>query len=204
MSTPFYVSDSFTHTISDFEAHGVWHTPGPFNMEHTWGPGEPVDVELTAGEFGFIVYAGPSNQGVNADVWMCLYDLSLPHPPGTPAPPLIINGSPVGLLFTTLARLPMAPANLMNAVCRYGEYADARRTLSQPIRVGGITTPATGGPFQIGALMRFFGGDGLLCAYQYFMQGNVLAASAPPPPPASSVFTLTTPAGTYQWPVTVL
>ena len=201
MSTPFYVSESFTHTISDFASTGQWHTPGPFNMEHVWGNNAFVDLELVAGEFGLVVYAGPSNNGINADVWMCLYDLS--QVVNRIAQPVIIGGSPVGLYFLTQGGVPMAPANLMNAVCKYGEYADARRALKQPIRVGGVTTPTTGGPFQVGALMRFFGESGVLCAYQYFMQGSVLASSPPSPPPSSSNLTLTTPTGVnYSWPAT--
>ena len=92
----------------------------------------------------------------------------------------------------------MGDGILMNGVHRYGQYARAARYLKDPIRLGGVTTPATGGPFQIGALMRFFGGGGVM-SYQYFLQGRVVGE-----PSATTEFMLTTPNGTYTWSVEAL
>ncbi len=193
MSTSFYVSDSFT--VSPF-VDAAWHFPGPANMEHTWGVNAPVTILWEAGEFGAVAFGSDLLQGFNADVLMCLYDLS--NVVGGIAQPVLVGGQPVILKFLTEAGLAMSDGILMNSVHRYGQYARAARYLKTPISLGGVTTPATGGPFQIGALMRFFGGGGVI-SYQYFLQGSVPSASPPPP---SSNFTLTTPTGAYQWPVT--
>ncbi len=168
--TPFYVSDSFT--IQSVQ-NGVWHYPGTFNMEHTWGPNQAVEADFLGGEFGFILYQDGSALGVNGDVYIGLYDLSTTPP--TPVPDSRLK-------YLTSTGLPMAEATLMNNVGRIGLVSSAGgRYVPKPIRLGGVTTPATGGPFQIGAHMRFFTGNvGVPLAYQYFIQGEVVGTTAPP------------------------
>jgi len=165
----FYVSDSFT--LAPFN-YGAWHYPGPANMEHTWGNSQPVTVEWHAGEFGAVAFGSDLLQGFNADVLMCLYDLG--NVVGDIAQPVLVGGQPVILKFLTSTGAAMGDGILMNGVHRYGQYARAARALKDPIALGGVTTPATSGPFQIGALMRFFGGDSVM-SYQYFLQGTVPA-----------------------------
>ncbi len=174
--TPFFVSDSFT--IQSVQ-NGVWHYPGTFNMEHTWGPSQAVEVDFLGGEFGFVLYQDGAALGVNGDVYIGLYDLSTTPP--TPVPDSRLK-------YMTSTGLPMAEATLMNNVGRIGLVSSAGgRYVSKPIRLGGITTPATGGPFQIGAHMRFFTGNvGVPLAYQYFIQGEVVGSTPPPPPPTGA------------------
>ena len=199
--TMWYVSDSFT--VNPF-VNAAWHFTGPANMEHTWAQSSPVTVEWDAGEFGAVAFGSDLLQGFNADVFLCLYDLS--NIVGGIAQPVLVAGQPVILKFLTSTGAAMGDGILMNGVHRYGQYARAARALKDPISLGGVTTPATGGPFQIGALMRFFGGDSVM-SYQYFMQGRVMGTPPPPPPPPPPVateFALITPNGTWKWPVTVV
>ena len=181
--TPFYVSDSFTLNFQDFASTGVWHTPGPANMEKTWGQGQPVTVEWRAGEFGAVAFASDALSGFNADVYMCLYDLG--NIVGGSAQPVLVGGQPVILKYLTIGGAAMGDGLLLNGVHRYGQYARAARAIKDPIRLGGVTTPATGGPFQVGALMRFFGSGGVM-SYQYFLQGaadpNIVSVSSPGSP----------------------
>ncbi len=164
--TMLYVSDSFT--ISNF-SDGAWHYPGPANQEKTWGNSEPVALDWLGGELSYIAFS--TGGGCNADVYLCLYDLS--NVVDNIAQPVLISGQPMRLKFLTAAGDPMGDAILMNGVHKYGEVPGrSQRILAEPIRVGGVTTPATGGPFQVGALMRFFGAGGVL-SYQYFLQGRV-------------------------------
>ena len=183
----FYVSDSFT--LINF-VNEAWHYPGPANMEKTWGINEPVTVEWTGGEFGGIAFYAENLQGFNADVYMCLYDLG--NIIGGIAQPVLVGGQPVILKYLTSTGAAMGDGLLMNGTHRCGFYARASRQLVDPIALGGVITPATGGPFQIGALMRFFGGGGVM-SYQYFLQGRVPEASG------SQSLTLTTPGGAYTW-----
>lgn len=169
MTTPFYVSDSFT--VTPF-VNGAWHFPGPANMEHTWGPSATVTVQWEAGEFGAVAFGSDLLQGFNTDVLLCLYDLGNVVG-GIAQPVLVTGGQPVILKFLTVTGVAMGDGILMNGVHRYGQYARAARYLARPITLGGVTTPATGGPFQIGALMRFFGGDSVM-SYQYFLSGQIV------------------------------
>ena len=178
--TPFYVSDSFTLNFQDYATTGAWHYPGAFNMEKAWGASQPVSVEWRAGEFGAVAFGSDALQGFNADVFLCLYDIGAAAP-GQPAPPVLVNGQPVILRFLASDGSPMGDGILMNGVHRYGQYARAARGIKDPIRLGGVTTPATGGPFQVGALMRFFGGGGTM-SYQYFLQGVADPGGVTPPP----------------------
>lgn len=181
-STPFYVSDSFTLTFQDFATTGIWHSPGPANMEKVWGQNEAVTVDVRAGEFGAVAYGSDALVGFNADVYMCLYDLG--NIVGGIAQPVLVGGQPVILKYLTTGGAAMSDGLLLNGVHRYGQYARAARALKDPIRLGGVTTPAAGGPFQVGALMRFFGPGGVM-SYQYFLQG-VADPSVVPAPTGSS------------------
>lgn len=164
---------------------GAWRFPGPANMEHAWGQNSTVTVGVTAGELGFVVYED-SLAGHNADVFLCLYDLA--NIENGIAQPVLVNGQPVRLTFLTSTGAAMGPGLVMNGVHRDGQYSRAGRALPTPLSLGGVTTPATGGPFQIGALLRFFGPGGKTLAYEYFLEGTVDAAAdpAPPPPPPPS------------------
>jgi hypothetical protein len=92
---------------------------------------------------------------------------------------------------------------LMNVVCRYGQHARASYRLPEPVTVGVTTPPTPDRQYQIGARWVINCGVGGTLAYQYWLAGTLGSVSSPPPP-ATSVFTLTTPTGTYQWPVTEL
>ena len=162
----FYVSDSFT--IGNF-VDGAWHYPGPANQEKTWGNSHPVALDWLGGELSYMCFS--AGGGCNADVLLCLYDLS--NIVGGIAQPVLVNGQPVILKFLDLAGQAMSDAILVNGVHKYGEVPGrSQRVLTDPIRVGGVTCPSTGGPFQVGALLRFFGAGGTL-SYQYFLQGRI-------------------------------
>lgn len=180
-----YVSDSFT--IDNF-TNGAWHYPGPANQEKTWGNSEPVTIEWLGGELGFICFS--TGGGCNGDVFMCLYDIG--NVVNGIAQPVLVGGEPVILKFLTSTVAAMADGILVNAVHKYGDYARAQRVLKNPIALGGVTTPATGGPFQVGALMRYFGAGGVL-SYEYFLEAQV------PEQTSSGSLTLTTPGGSYTW-----
>ncbi len=186
-ATPFYVSDSFTYAFQDFATTGAWHFTGPANMEHAWGTGQPVTVEALGTELGFVAYAD-SLAGVNADVYMCLYDLG--NVVSGIAQPVLVGGQPVILKYLTSGGAAMGDGLLINGVHRAGQYSRAGRALVDPIRLGGVTTPATGGPFQVGSLFRFFGSvpQNTALAYQYFLQGRVLDTVPPPPAGTAGAF----------------
>lgn len=185
-----YVSDSFTISF----VNGAWHFPGPANMEKTWGNSQPVTIEWLAGELGAVAFGSDALQGFNADVFMCLYDLG--NIVGGQAQPVLVSGQPVILKFLSSTGAAMGDGILMNGVHRYGQYARAARHIKEPIALGGVTTPPTGGPFQVGALMRFFGGGGVM-SYQYFLQARVPTAAS-----GGGSLTLSTPGGAYTWSTT--
>lgn len=197
MSEMFYVSDSFSLTGYN---GGDWHYPGAANSAAAWSPNKPVACEWFNGEVGFVVYVD-ALQGTNADVFMCLYDLG--NVVGGIAQPVLVGGQPVPFKFLASDDSPLGDAILMNGVHRVGQYSHAGRYLTKPLRVGGVTTPATGGPFQVGALFRFFGpiGPSTVLNYQYFMHGQAINADLVPTPPPSGggSVTLSTPSGAYTW-----
>lgn len=196
----FYVSDSFSLNPT---VNGGWHFPGAANSDAAWSPNRPVIAEWFGGELGYVVYV--DGGGLNADVFLCLYDLGTVV--GGIAQPVLVGGEPVILKFLAADDSPLGDAILMNGVCRLNAYARSARPLTRPLRVGGVTTPATGGPFQLGALFRFFGPGGVTLNYQYFMHGAPVNADlVPPGPPPPSVTSLTLLAGgaTYTWPVTAV
>ena len=205
MNHSWYVTDSFSHTSRDFASTGLWHFPGAYNSDAAWSNSKPVTVDWFGGELGYIVYID-SLGGLNADVYMCLYDLS--NVVNGIAQPVLVGGQPVILKFLASDGSPQNDGLLMNGVTRLGQYSRSARYITKPIRLGGVTTPATGGPFQCGALFRFFGPDNVALNYQYFLHGEEVDADLlpggtppPPPPPATNYATLAIGGQTYRWPI---
>lgn len=157
-----YVSDSFTVNPA---TNGLRHYPGPFNMSQSWGPNVPVNVSLMAGAIGAIPYGrlpiDPAKPpaGLNIDVQIGLYDLA--------------SGGHVVLPFVD----PFGSApngQVMNLVTIYGSYSMHPYDWSAcPLQLG-LTTPAVGGPFQLGAIFTFWLDpvQPIVTAYNYHLLGK--------------------------------
>jgi hypothetical protein len=161
----FYVSDSFT---IDLHPPIQLHYPGPANQSAIYLPGQNVLVYIKSCSFNLVAFAA-SEQGVNSDIRMALYDIdTLTKYPEFP------NERP-----TFVSILPFtspyggAPGLIMNQTTKFMTPTTAYRDFgfSTPLKLGFNIPRDWSRRYQIGAAIQFNLGVPVRVQYEYHVHG---------------------------------
>lgn len=164
-ATPFYVSDTFSIALPD---PTVWHYPGPWNTAIAYQPNNLINIYLISADLAVtpLDLYGASNpgSGINTDVLVGLYDVSVPG-----------VATYAGVIATFGPKFGAATGNLIQQASKFNVSPSANRYwgYTSPLWLQAMTPNDPGKSYQLGAVFKFNNGLSPCHAhYQYSIFGT--------------------------------